>query len=366
MFSCVEHAVGYNKDREIAQDEQGWRYSGSTICFRCLLDPYLRDLVKGEANRFECTFFGWRKQKRANSIPFNRLMQVIAEAIFQSYSHVEDEGIAYDSEDDQYIGQTYDTWDLVHDEIAEPTDRDDVVREIIDSLGDHLWCDKRPYALTESERYESSWEKFCDTVKHHVRFLFLGIEAQKDEEYSETIPVPDMLDALCGVIEEAGLTGTLAEGTAFFRVRAHLSTERCDSWRSLGSPPSVAALGNRMSPAGISMFYAAADIDTAYAEVLATRRKDDERVLTGARWTSTRPMHVLDLTALPEAPSFYARLRYEREELSFLHEFVRNISQPVAPDLREHTEYVPTQIPTEYFVIAIALRITPASMELSI
>lgn len=104
-----------------------------------------------------------------------------------------------------------------------------------------------------------------------------------------------------------------------------------------------------MSPAGISMFYAAADIDTACAEVLATRRKDDERVLTGARWTSTRPMHVLDLTALPEVLSFYARLRYEREELSFPHEFVRNISQPVAPDRREYTEYVPTQILTEYF-----------------
>jgi hypothetical protein len=104
-----------------------------------------------------------------------------------------------------------------------------------------------------------------------------------------------------------------------------------------------------MSAAGISVFYAALDMETARAETLANLPPIDERMLTGASWTNTRPLNVLDLSKLPPVPSFYAQERYDRDHLIFLEEFVKSITQPVEHDGREHTEYVPSQIVTEYF-----------------
>jgi hypothetical protein len=273
-------------------------------------------------------------------------MEVYAGAVFQYYSHVENEGMSWDQEDGRYVGSTYDTWDLVKDEIGEPSNNEAVVQEIIDSLGDNVWCEKNPYALSDRERYESSWETFCETVKHEIRYFF---DIKESDPYSETIPVPLMLDELRGIIEQAGLIGTLATGTPFFRIRPHERGLVCDSWRSLGSPPPAVAPSNRMSAAGISVFYAAMDLATAKAETTANLGPSDQQVLTSATWTNSSSLTVLDLSALPPPPDFFAQVRYDRDQLLFLEQFVESITQPVSHDGKEHTEYVPSQIVTEYF-----------------
>src|SRR5258705_13481946 len=111
--------MGYEKDRQIDQDEQGWDYrDGTTICYRCLTDPYLRNMVKEQATQDECSFCE-RKSKTPNSITFNAFMEVYAGALFQYYNHAENESIAWDNEDYEYVGTTYDTWDLVKYVIGE-------------------------------------------------------------------------------------------------------------------------------------------------------------------------------------------------------------------------------------------------------
>lgn len=158
-----------------------------------------------------------------------------------------------------------------------------------------------------------------------------------------------MLDELRDIIDNASLVETLDAGTQFFRIRPHEREEPCNSWRSLGPPPPEAAPSNRMSAAGISVFYAAMDMATARAETTANFDPADTRILTGAMWTSTRPLTVLDLSKLPPTPSIFAQVRYDRDHLVFLKQFVQSITQPVQHDGREHTEYVPSQIVTEYF-----------------
>ncbi len=339
--------MGYEKDRQIQEWDQGWSFMGTSICYRCLSDPFLRAMVKDSAREGECSYCERTSRKCPIAIPFDELMEVIAEAIYQYYDHCENEAIAWDSEDYQYIGTTYQTDELVRFEIPTPSEREDVLDEIVESLGSNEWCDKSPYSLTGAESIFSSWEDFCETVKHETRYFF-GYK-KKEDEWSENTPVPEMLDKLRHIIEFAGLIGTIPPGRQFYRIRPHKRTETCNSWDTLGSPPPQGAVSNRMSAAGISVFYAGTDLPTARAETAANLLPTDRRRLTAGTWTNTRALNILDLTKLPDVPSFYAQVKYDRDHLTFLQQFVEDVTKPVIHDGREHIDYVPTQILTEYF-----------------
>ena len=69
-------------------------------------------------------FQGWRairfcrrRTRKPTAIFFADLMQVVAETIFHCYSHAENAPIAWDGEDQTYIGTTYDTWDLIREPV---------------------------------------------------------------------------------------------------------------------------------------------------------------------------------------------------------------------------------------------------------
>ena len=51
---------------------------------------------------------------------------------------------------------------------------------------------------------------------------------------------------------------------------------------------------------------------------------------------------------MPPTPSFWFTPLYERDQLRFLRSFTESVTEPVVHDGREHIDYVPTQILTEY------------------
>ena len=64
----------------------------------------------------------------------------------------------------------------------------------------------------------------------------------------------------------------------------------------------------------------------------------------------TEDLTVLDITSLPGYPSVFGsdEGNLERPIVHFLHSFLRDFIAPVAKDGREHVEYVPSQVVTEY------------------
>ena len=106
-----------------------------------------------------------------------------------------------------------------------------------------------------------------------------------------------------------------------------------------------------MSPAGIVMFYGSNDSQTAVAEI------DDDPALGIAvgTFSISREVEVLDLTRLPDRIPFFKQepetqeYAYDRHGISFLHNFVESLAAKVAPGAREHIDYVPTQVVTEWF-----------------
>ena len=110
---------------------------------------------------------------------------------------------------------------------------------------------------------------------------------------------------------------------------------------------------NRMSPAGIVMFYASDDSATALREVARNPKKDTGRYAIGT-FRTLRDVAILDLSAIPRIPSIFEPVQdsleyHPRPPLIFLNYFAAELSMPVAGDEGAHVEYVPAQVVTEYF-----------------
>ena len=317
------------------------------VCFRCLSDPELVTFAKNNGTEFECDFCDRVSKTKPSSIAFDALMKVVGDVVSQYYERAVDV-MGWDGKEGGYFGTTYDSYDLVRDEFYSISDNEQVIQAIIDSLSDVTWCDRNPYSTTGFKAYELSWEQFCNAVKHQTRYFF-GHRGTRDVHDSDLTPVSDMLAELASMLEDQNLIETVGTMTGFFRVRAHNRSEKCDDWKSLGSPPRDRAPNNRMSAAGISMFYCSTNLATAKAETLSTMKDRNGFALTAAAWVSTRPLLMLNLCKIPPTPSFWFTERDHRDKIRFLRAFAESISQPVVHDGREHIDYVPTQILTEYF-----------------
>jgi hypothetical protein len=340
--------MGREKDLAIEQDEQGWSFSpGTRVCFRCLADPELVAFAKANSTEFECDFCERISKKHPISIAFDSLMEVVGGVVHQYYERAVD-AMGWDGEDDTYVGTTYDSYEIVHDEFYNISDNEQVLQAIVDSLSDETWCDRSPYSTTGFEAYELSWEQFCKAVKHQTRFFFAHRGA-RDVHDSDLTPVSDMLAELGSMLESEDLIETVDVAKRFFRVRCHRPGEKCNDWKSLGSPPPTRAPSNRMSAAGISMFYGSTNLATAKTETLSTVTDRRSYAFTAAAWLPTRPLLMLNLCKIPATPSVWFTDRYYRDRIRFLRTFAESISQPVVHDGREHIDYVPTQILTEYF-----------------
>jgi hypothetical protein len=154
-----------------------------------------------------------------------------------------------------------------------------------------------------------------------------------------------MLDSLGFIFKEYGNIHTRTANTELFRVRASKPSEEFTSFEALGVPPVGIASGGRMNPAGISYFYVALDEETAKAEVI--NRDTDYYV---GKFTNNRELRLIDFISLPKIPSLLDPSLYDqRHNILFLYQLKDDITKPVSKDGREHIEYIPTQVISEYF-----------------
>ncbi len=69
-----------------------------------------------------------------------------------------------------------------------------------------------------------------------------------------------------------------------------------------------------------------------------------------ASFTTRADVRALDLTQLPATPSVFEEDEFDtREAILFLESFIDAITEPVTKDGREHIDYVPSQVVSEFF-----------------
>jgi hypothetical protein len=223
--------------------------------------------------------------------------------------------------------------------------------DIANAFDDDSWVPINHCSLRYNDALRMGWQKFSHSLKHECRYFF---HEKRDDIYnpSESIDTVEILHHLKDSINELCLIQVISQGTNIFR--AHISglDEKLSGAERLGSPPvAYAKLPNRMSPAGISMFYGAYDINVAITETYKPTPK--EKKATVAKFCPTRDLNVIDLSNVLPVPSIFdSQNRDKRERIKFINDFIMDISNPIDREEKSHVDYVPTQVVCEYLKVA--------------
>ena len=138
-------------------------------------------------------------------------------------------------------------------------------------------------------------------------------------------------------------------GLIIHRARAWKNGQPWNTPEELGPPPTdKASQPNRMSPAGIPMFYGSESLETAVLETAS-----GPGTFSVGTFETNRPIVLLDISNVPPLPSIFKMIPDSlevdpRRAIEFLAHISEEISKPITRDGRQHIEYVPTQVVTEF------------------
>lgn len=325
-------------------EQRGWTSVGASVCPECLDDRVLKAAAKRAADAFACDFCDETSDVEPLAAPVDVILPLIVDGLRAEY---EDpiEQVPYDSSEGGWqVVEPQDTWDVLQDH--EVTGNSDLLAVLSNAI-DRQWVQRDPFQPSPHQALVWGWAGFRRFVTHERRYTFLLPQAGAPEQRSwGEIPPEDVPTALGQAIADGGLARVLPAGTRLFRSRPHGSHERFSEAADLGSPPTAEAKTNRMSAAGISVFYGASTRDGAVAEVRAYA--PDEH-MTVAEFLTDRPLPIIDLVALRGVPSLFdERRRHLRAARSFVHDFAEDVARPAKPDDKQRLDYVPTQVIAEY------------------
>jgi len=337
--------MGGVKQRQLELEASGLNEPRDThVCHVHIKDYAIEEFIKENAQPGYCSYC----KRRRNVVEFEMMMKFIMEGIMRLYEDAA-EFMQYDSSEGGYQGTIYDQQELIDDVVGLKINNDQLREDIINCIDDRAWSDPTEYYEDERQILQYLWKYFKDVVKHRSRYLFA--KSEKLKSFSFTQNAYSILDDIGDRVRDFGLLKKIAKNTIFYRCRQHRIKDVVDTASKIASPPIEHAIyANRMSPAGISMFYGAFERGTARIETIDEAMLAEKPKLSTAVFKNKEVLNVVDLTELPSIPSIFDRNKREKMySIGFIRDFVSDLSRPIAHDGLEHIEYIPTQVVTEYF-----------------
>ena len=318
------------------------------VCENCFEDPGLIEFIRSNASAIECSFCPTRDEVPI-AASIDEVSTHFVECLFQEYDLAVN-ALGWIGSEGGYIGQHWYAEELVADvlELEFPQDnQEQLLPHLFGEYYQEHWCERNPYGLNNSEWARYSWNRFCHIVTHERRYFFLG--QNRDSDDPEVYSPGEVLSTIFDYAQDMGLFKELPAGSQLVRARREGNGPPHETPQDLGPPPAEKATqSNRMSPAGIPMFYACEEEETALRETSSGPGK-----FAVGRFETLRPITILDLTNIPPLASLFKRLSDSAEvipcrALTFLHHIAKEMSGPIDRDDRVHISYVPTQVVTEF------------------
>jgi hypothetical protein len=350
--------MGRAKQKDIEDNENGY-ISGRelNVCERHFEDEDILKFIrkKGDPN-LVCLFCDDLELDDEDPIvtkkvSWDSLMERIVPCIRNSYDDPGN-GLSYESAEGGYLGNIYDTRELLTEEIGLNAD-ESVIEEIVNTIYQDTWTEAEFYSETYSDHLSYSWDAFSNLVKYKVRYLFNDILVDPDE-YSISHKPFEILKHIGEFIKELDLILTIPDNselfsrhTTIFRARQHKASVDVSKCKDIGTPPNELATANRFSAEGIAIFYGSSEAETAINEVID--KKDKEDFISIGEFQVQKKLTLVDLRNIRIVGFFDTENIRLREPSLFLRNFVSIISKKLNRKSNRRIEYIPSQIVTEYF-----------------
>lgn len=334
--------MGYWKNRQIEQHERSWASSDKLVCIECIEESTLQSIVQADLDSAcICDFCG-----RSPASPLDSLVGAFVNGLKNEFELAIDSVPWEGCEGGYLINLHWDTYELIWD-FDYVFKSEELLLAVCDAVHDDTWVEKDWITRRRDEMLTDAWTEFCEAVKYQTRYVIWLLPEVEDIGAGE-IQLSRLLDHIARLLAELELFKDIAVERRFWRAHCHDEPKIQLTAERLGTaPPYLARQDNRMSPAGIPLFYGALDEETAVREVSVG---DECPYVTLAAFESLTNMRMVDFTSLPSTPSvFDTDLGHLRREIDFLHRFVAELSKPVNCD-EARIEYVPTQIVTEFLL----------------
>jgi len=310
------------------------------VCRKCIQDRGLQEVVDKYADKQKCSYCNARK-----SVCLEYVIGRMRSSIGTVYGSLE-----YNSTNDGNIPEDHFQIDEVMNRLGFRISNEDLQQDIETAFKDDFFTEDRENSYLRSVRREA-WRDFTILVKHSRRYTFSTYGESLGPELDELMWSPNnVLRNIGKLVQDMGLLVQIKPGASFWRVRLHDSEKKMEMPKDYTSPPTqYAKYSNRMSPAGVPMFYGTDDFETAVLETTNPEQDTTNKVVSGIQFAAKRILSILDLTNLPEDGSFFNDWDLmKRIGVGFLSSFVQDVSKPIKKDGMEHIEYVPTQVFTEF------------------
>ena len=319
-----------------------------SVCKKHVLESAVQAFVKKQGTRERCDYCN----RITSVVPLEHLMKFLMNTVRYFYS--DNTYRSYSSDVIWSVSDYHNTWEILHEKFRLEFDNTTLCGDMKQWIDfERSWEETREFLRDGPHLREASWAHFCYMVKHQVRYLFQ--DYKPDGMVRPKQPL-EILREVKKLISKYHLLTDLPAGYRVFRCRQHDAKERISKAEQMCAPDrQYCNYPNRMSPAGISMFYCALDIETAKEETLDKNKKTGDKSGKEPKFTTVsfelkKNIQVIDLSELPSLPSRFDVNRRQRfEDITFLQRFVNDLAKPVAGDGKVHIDYVPTQIVTEYF-----------------
>lgn len=326
--------------------EQGYDSDiGASICPDCIKEDGIKAFISENSTTAisTCTYCNNTNVKTCN---MGLVVGYIHECIINEWSDPAEE-LPFESAEGGYQGNVLDTQDLLW---QLGVDDESILEDIAQSIHQSHWTKSDYFSLEPDQTLIYGWKSFCQFVISKSRYFFLNApnESYDVNQHDEMNPI-EILDSVASIIKKFNMIKELPVSQEIKRVRIVDDYKEATTASDLGSPPlDSCKMANRMSPAGIPMFYGAFDLETSIKETYEPAPNLTKKAVVG-NFYPCRDLHVIDLSQEFKIPTIFDQDQIYRFEKRFLFDFIKDFTKPIERADRAHIDYVPTQIVTEYF-----------------
>ncbi len=311
-----------------------------SLCIKHIDDNTIRRFIRKNYTSGYCDYC----EKEMKVVSLEDLLEFMMLGISNFYEDAAN-FMSYNGREGGYLGETFDPDELIQERIGLETDPFELTEDIVNSIEDIAWSEPDMYYDTERDELMYQWSFLKSLIKHKSRYLFQQNQSSNKSQNAFTI-----LKEVGQITKSLNLIKKIEKGTIIYRCRQHHSSKVVSEKEKLVAPPDEYAIyPNRFSPSGISMLYSAFDPATAFLETISREDKKKDSI-TISKFKLKKEIYVVDFNRLPKLPSIFDYKKVKTHYLiRFLYDLVRDFTQDIKKDGKEHIEYVPTQVVTEYF-----------------